>query len=144
MAAVFKDHPEALRNTMLVAERCNVTIPKGQNHLPSFGVPEGFTLDAFLEHVAREGFAQRMVRLQQLAGSGRLRQSIDEYSRRLDYEIAMIRKIWATRATSSSSGTSSATRVRKVSPLDLVEDPRPDRSWRGACASPTSTRLTST
>jgi len=34
-----------------------------------------------------------MVRLQQLAGSGRLRQSIDEYSRRLDYEIAMIRKM---------------------------------------------------
>ena len=27
MAAVFRDHPEALRNTMLVAERCNVTIP---------------------------------------------------------------------------------------------------------------------
>jgi DNA polymerase-3 subunit alpha len=93
MAAVFKDHPEALRNTMLVAERCNVTIPKGQNHLPSFGVPEGFTLDEYFEHVAREGFAQRMVRLQQLAGSGRLRQSIDDYSRRLDYEIAMIRKM---------------------------------------------------
>ena len=93
MAAVFKDHPEALRSTMLVAERCNVTIPKGQNHLPSFGVPEGFTLDEYFEHVAREGLAQRMVRLQQLAGSGRLRQSIDEYSRRLDYEIAMIRKM---------------------------------------------------
>ena len=37
---------------MLVAERCNVTIPKGQNHLPSFGVPEGFTLDEYFEHVA--------------------------------------------------------------------------------------------
>ena len=93
MAAVFKDHPEALRNTMLVAERCNVTIPKGQNHLPSFGVPEGFTLDAYFEHVAREGFAQRMSRLQQLASSGRLRQSVDEYARRLEYEIEMIHKM---------------------------------------------------
>ena len=93
MAAVFKDHPDALRNTMLVAERCNVTIPKGQNHLPSFGVPEGVTLDQYFEHVAREGFAQRMSRLQQLASSGRLRQSIDEYARRLDYEIAMIHKM---------------------------------------------------
>src|SRR6187455_443108 len=93
MAAVFKDYPEALQNTLLVAERCNVTIPKGKNHLPSFDVPEGMTLDAYFEHVAREGFAQRMVRLQQLAGSGRLRQSIDDYSRRLDYEIAMIRKM---------------------------------------------------
>jgi len=93
MAAVFTDYPEALRNTMLIAERCNVTIPKGQNHLPSFGVPDGFTLDEYFEHIAREGFAQRLARLQQLAASGRLRQPVDEYVRRLDYEIAMIRKM---------------------------------------------------
>ena len=73
MAAVFKDHPDALKNTLLIAERCNVTIPKGQNHLPSFGVPEGFTLDQYFEHVAREGFAQRLPRLRQLAAAGRLR-----------------------------------------------------------------------
>src|SRR6187455_1608161 len=93
MAAVFKDYPEALQNTLLVAERCNVTIPKGQNHLPSFGVPEGFTLDAYFEHVARAGFTQRMSRLRQLASSGRLRQSVDEYARRLEYEIEMIHKM---------------------------------------------------
>ena len=96
MAAVFKDFPEALRNTMLVAERCDVTIPKGQNHLPSFGVPDGFTLDEYFEHVAREGFAQRLVRLQQLAAQGRLKQSVDEYGRRLDYELEMIRKMGYT------------------------------------------------
>jgi DNA polymerase-3 subunit alpha len=96
MAAVFADHPDALRNTLLVAERCNVTIPKGQNHLPSFGVPEGFTLDGYFEHVVREGFARRLDRLRQLAGDGRLRHTIDEYERRLDYEIAMIRKMGYT------------------------------------------------
>jgi DNA polymerase III subunit alpha len=93
MAAVFNEYPEALSNTLRVAERCDVTIAKGENHLPSFGVPDGFTLDEYFEHVAREGFAQRMSRLQQLAASGRLRQSVDEYARRLDYEIAMIRKM---------------------------------------------------
>src|SRR5262245_11505077 len=93
MAAVFKDYPEALKHTLLVAERCNVTIPKGQNHLPSFGVPEGSTLDQYFEHVAREGFAQRLPRLTQLASSGRLRHSIDEYEKRLDYEIAMIHQM---------------------------------------------------
>jgi len=96
MATVFKDHPDALRNTLLVAERCNVTIPKGQNHLPSFGVPEGFTLDAYFEHVVREGFGQRLARLRQLAADGQLRHTIDEYERRLDYEIAMIRKMGYT------------------------------------------------
>src|SRR5918994_5110470 len=93
MAAVFGDHPEALRNTLLIAERCNVTIPKGQNHLPSFGVPEGFTLDQYFEHVAREGFAQRMARIRQLADTGRLRHTVDEYAARLEYELAMIKNM---------------------------------------------------
>jgi DNA polymerase-3 subunit alpha len=93
MAGVFKDHLDALRNTLLIAERCDVTIPKGQNHLPSFGVPEGFTLDSYFEHIAREGFAQRMARLQQLSGAGKLRHTVDEYARRLEYELAMIKQM---------------------------------------------------
>ena len=93
MAAVFKDHPDALKNTLLVAERCDVTIPKGQNHLPSFGVPEGTTLDQYFEQVVREGFAQRRIRLQQLASTGRLKHTLDEYARRLEYEIEMIKKM---------------------------------------------------
>jgi DNA polymerase-3 subunit alpha len=93
MARVFGDHPDALRNTLLIAERCNVTIPKGQNHLPTFGVPEGYTLDGYFEHIVREGFAQRMARLQQLSLDGRLRHTIDEYTRRLEYELEMIRQM---------------------------------------------------
>src|SRR5688572_14714138 len=93
MAAVFNDYPDALRNTMLVAERCNVTIPTGQNHLPSFGVPDGFALDDYFEHVAREGFAQRLPRLRQQADAGRLRRTLDEYERRLDYELQMIKQM---------------------------------------------------
>src|SRR5687768_3387262 len=91
MAAVFAGHEDALRNTLRVAERCNVTIPTGQNHLPSFGVPDGFTLDQYFEHVVREGFAQRLGRLRQLAAAGALRHTIDEYERRLEYEIEMIK-----------------------------------------------------
>src|SRR5205809_206090 len=93
MGAVFKDVPDALKNTLLIAERCNVTIPKGVNHLPTFGVPDGFTLDSYFDHVAREGFAQRLPRLRELAAAGRLRHTIDEYERRLDYEIEMIKKM---------------------------------------------------
>ncbi len=93
MAMVFKDHLDALRNTMLIAERCDVTIPSGQNHLPSFGVPDGLTLEQYFENVAREGFAQRLPRLQQLNASGSLRHGLDEYDRRLEYEIEMIKKM---------------------------------------------------
>jgi DNA polymerase-3 subunit alpha len=93
MADTFKDFPEALRNTVRIAERCNVQLLEGQNFLPNFDVPAPFGLDEYFEHVAREGFQQRLPRLQQLAASGLLRHSIDEYERRLSYEIDMIKRM---------------------------------------------------
>src|SRR4029079_18191740 len=75
------------------AERCNVTLTEGQNYLPNFDVPAPYTLDEYFEHVAREGFAQRLTRLHQLAASGLLRHTIDEYERRLSYEIEMIKRM---------------------------------------------------
>src|SRR5712671_4330177 len=93
MAEVFKDYPEALANTVRIAERCNVLLPEGENFLPNFDVPAPFTLDQYFEHVAREGFRDRLPRLQQLAASGMLRHTIDEYERRLSSEIDVIEKM---------------------------------------------------
>ncbi|MFA5907545.1 MAG: DNA polymerase III subunit alpha [Vicinamibacterales bacterium] len=93
MAEVFGDYPEAMKNTLLIAERCNVTIPQGQNHLPKFAVPEGYTLDDYFEHVVREGYQQRLERLRQLDEKDQLRHTIAEYDERLVYEIAMIKKM---------------------------------------------------
>jgi DNA polymerase III subunit alpha len=91
MAEAFKEFPGALANTMRIAERCNVTIADGTNYLPEFDVPAGFTVDSYFDKVARDGFAQRLPRLQQLALSGTLRHTIDEYERRLTYELDMIK-----------------------------------------------------
>ncbi len=93
MAATFKDYPDALANTMRIAERCNVTLPSGENHLPDFDVPPGFTVDSYFDHVTREGFAARLPRLKQLQAQGLLRHTIEEYERRLDYELEMIKKM---------------------------------------------------
>jgi DNA polymerase-3 subunit alpha len=93
MAQVFGDYPEAMQNTLRIAERCNVTIPSGQNHLPNFQVPEGYTVDSYFEHVVRQGFQQRLERLRQLDAESKLRHSIAEYEERLAYEIAMIKKM---------------------------------------------------
>ncbi len=93
MATVFGDYPEAMRNTLAIAERCNVIIPSGEHHLPKFEVPSGSTLDDYFEQVTRQGFAERLPRLQQLAGEGKLRHPVDEYATRLDYEIAMIKRM---------------------------------------------------
>ena len=93
MADTFKDYPDAVANTMRIAERCNVKLPSGENFLPDFDVPPGFTVDSYFDHVTREGFAQRLPRLQQLKAQGLLRHTIDEYERRLDYEIEMIKQM---------------------------------------------------
>jgi DNA polymerase-3 subunit alpha len=93
MAVIFKDYPEALKNTMRIAERVNVEIPGGQSHLPKFDVPEGFDIDGYFEHVARQGFAERLVRLRQLAEDGKLRHAISDYEQRLAYEIQMIKRM---------------------------------------------------
>src|SRR5260221_166544 len=93
MAAAFSDFPVALQNTARIAERCHVKLEEGQNYLPNFDVPDGFTLDEYFEHVARAGFEQRLRRLKQLAATGQLRHTVDEYERRLSYEIAMIKKM---------------------------------------------------
>ena len=93
MAEVFKDFPDALANTMRIAERCDVQIPSGENFLPDFDVPPGYDVDSYFDHVAREGFNARLPRLQQLQASGRLRHSVDEYERRLAYELDMIKQM---------------------------------------------------
>jgi DNA polymerase-3 subunit alpha len=59
MAGVFAELPEACRNTLAVAERCNLTLEFGSFHLPRYVVRDGHTLESYLEHLAREGLRRR-------------------------------------------------------------------------------------
>jgi len=93
MARVFPDFPDALQATVRIAERCNVDLSGTVNHLPNFDVPDGFTLDDYFEHVVKEGFVKRLPRLKELAARGVLKHTIDEYERRLTYEIDMIKQM---------------------------------------------------
>lgn len=43
MRAMFREHPEACDNTLLVAERCNAEFDESANYMPRFPVPEGET-----------------------------------------------------------------------------------------------------
>ena len=93
MAAVFGDFPEAIANTLRIAERCHVDLSGTVNYLPNFDVPAGFTLDEYFEQVVREGFESRLLRLKDLQARGILRHTIDEYERRLSYEVEMIKQM---------------------------------------------------
>jgi len=60
MIELFSDIPEALKNTVEIAKRCNVTIQLGKNFLPRFSVPEAFTTETYLVDVAKKGLDDRL------------------------------------------------------------------------------------
>jgi DNA polymerase-3 subunit alpha len=59
MRRVFAEIPEACTNTLAVAERCNLDLPFGRFHLPRYAVPEGHTLETYLQQLAWEGLHRR-------------------------------------------------------------------------------------
>ncbi len=87
MAQRFSKYPDALSNTLLVAERSAGNVnPKHKPKLPRFSVPEGATESDFLATLGREGLDQRFV---EIAKTGR---TIDvaKYRERLDFETKTI------------------------------------------------------
>ena len=78
MEALFGELPEALRNTEVVAERCNLDLPTGRTLLPPFPVPEGYTPELYLEKLCREGLKRRYERI------------TPEITQRLNYELSVI------------------------------------------------------
>ncbi|QZA76455.1 DNA polymerase III subunit alpha [Deefgea tanakiae] len=63
MQELFADLPEALANTVTIAQRCNIEIVLGKNVLPPFPTPEGMTLDDFLVYEAKRGLEMRLAQL---------------------------------------------------------------------------------
>ncbi len=59
MEELFSYVPEALENTMQIAERCQVTIEFGQYKLPHYEVPAGYTQEGYLRSLCEQGFEQR-------------------------------------------------------------------------------------
>ncbi len=82
MHRVFADLPEACRNTLAVAERCNLELQFGQFHLPRYRVPEGQTLDRYLKQLASEGLRQRYGPTPP-----------DAVTERLEHELSVIEKM---------------------------------------------------
>ena len=56
MAQVFSGLEESLRNTLEVAERCNLELDLNTVYLPDFPVPDGFTYETYLRELCRLGF----------------------------------------------------------------------------------------
>src|ERR1035438_10540571 len=59
MKARFAEVPDAVKNTLEVAEKCNLEIKFGQLHYPVFHPPEHFTREGFLRQWLAEGLFTR-------------------------------------------------------------------------------------
>ena len=60
MAALFKDIPEALENSVEIARRCNLELELGKNYLPDFPIPDDTSMDEYFTHQARQGLEKRL------------------------------------------------------------------------------------
>ncbi len=59
MKGLFHEVPEAVTNTRLVAEQCNLQIEFGRLHYPVFTPPETFTREGYLRVLLAEGLKRR-------------------------------------------------------------------------------------
>ncbi|HEY8040157.1 MAG TPA: DNA polymerase III subunit alpha [Polyangiaceae bacterium] len=89
MADLFSAHPEAVKNTLAIAERCQVALKLGEPMLPSFQVPDGYDTEGYFRHVAREGLQRRF---EELTVQGRPVDR-DAYGKRLEIELDVICKM---------------------------------------------------
>ncbi|MGI6684569.1 MAG: DNA polymerase III subunit alpha [Bacillota bacterium] len=55
MELLFAEYPEALSNSLKIAERCQVDFEFDHLYLPDYKVPEGFTLNSYLKSLCMEG-----------------------------------------------------------------------------------------
>src|SRR5580692_1569200 len=81
MKARFTEVPEAVKNTLEVAEKCNLEIKFGQLHYPVFHPPEHFTREGFLRQWLAEGLFTRYTIRAQAEGNEFVVTGIDEPAR---------------------------------------------------------------
>ena len=93
MARLFSAHTYgkgALANTLAIAEKCSgLKLKLGEPMLPTFEVPQGYDVDGYFRHIAREGLAARF------AEFTILNKKVDEnaYKARLEMELDVICKM---------------------------------------------------
>ncbi|MFC4767789.1 DNA polymerase III subunit alpha [Effusibacillus consociatus] len=81
MAERFRHLPEAILNTVKIAERCQLDLNLGAAHLPKFDFPEGYDENSYLELLCEQGLRERY---------GSPSEAVRE---RLQYELSVIRQM---------------------------------------------------
>jgi len=77
----FADIPEALENTLRIAEDCNLEIDFRNAHLPDFNLPGNISDNDYLKQLCYEGALNKFKVME------------NEIKERLDYELSVIKKM---------------------------------------------------
>jgi DNA polymerase-3 subunit alpha len=83
MRALFPDHPEAISNSLEIADRINLKLEFGVSKYPEYPAPEGKTREAYLRELCYEGLDDRF---------GERARTDAELVKRLDYELGVLEK----------------------------------------------------
>lgn len=89
MHKLFEDCPEAISNTVAIAERLNLELDFKTYHFPKFEPPKEYTLSSFLEFEAREGLKKHWPHIKKIRN---LEDDVllPDYEKRLEEELKMI------------------------------------------------------
>jgi DNA polymerase-3 subunit alpha len=80
MEAQWKELPQALRNTLAIAESCELELDFGKTLVPKYDTPAGMTSMEYLRKLCMEGVAKRYER------------PSEQVMQRLEYELMVIEK----------------------------------------------------
>ena len=79
MKKLFKDLPQAISNTLAIAERCNLELDFKSVHLPKYEAPVGKTKEEYLRELCKEGVEKRYAKF------------TPEITSRLEHELKIIK-----------------------------------------------------
>jgi len=81
MAKIFSELPDALKNTVKIADKCNLKIPIGQKVYPPYSIPKGETAESHLRKLVKENTHYRYSKIDK------------EIKKRIEYELGLITKM---------------------------------------------------
>jgi len=84
MKELFSELPQAITNTIAIAERCNLELEFNKIHLPRFQPPEGYTQEEYLRKLCYENLERKYPHPSQ------------EVKHRIEYELSVINKLGFT------------------------------------------------
>lgn len=90
MKDLFRDEPDAIANTVAIADQCNLEIRFDEKHIPKITIPSGETAESYLERLAREGLRERLLRHR---GTPDFLEREARYQARLEEELRVIQSM---------------------------------------------------